>query len=87
MQAKRKVPWQCPDSRWVNVWNNDIKALSMRMAPRTIYLDCSNNDIRSLETLEGGCSLVCACGRTAAHWSCGISNMLAALNTLMCSVD
>ena len=57
-EGKRGVPWQCPNFMWVNVWNNDIKALSMRMAPRTLYLDCSNNDIRSLDTLQGGQNLV-----------------------------
>ena len=40
------------------MWNNDIKLLSMRMAPATIYLDVSNNDIMTLTTMEGGQSLV-----------------------------
>jgi|EP01047_Picozoa_sp_COSAG01_P027781 hypothetical protein len=57
-EAKRGVPWQCPDCRWVNVWNNDVKLLSMRTAPRTLYLDVSNNNLRTLETLDGGQSLV-----------------------------
>jgi len=57
-EGKRGRPWQCPGYKWVNVWNNDIKLLSMRMAPATIYLDVSNNDIMTLTTMEGGQSLV-----------------------------
>ena len=57
-EGRRGVPWQCPNYKWVNVWNNDVKLLSMRMAPSTLYLDVSNNDIKTLLTMEGGQSLV-----------------------------
>jgi hypothetical protein len=56
-EGGRRV-WMCPNSKFVNVWNNDIQLLSMRTAPSTIYLDVSNNDIKTLTTLEGGQSLV-----------------------------
>ena len=42
----------------VNVWNNDVKRLSLRMAPNLLYLDVSNNDIKSLEEIAGGQKLV-----------------------------
>jgi hypothetical protein len=50
--------WQCPNAGWVNVWNNDVRRLSLRTAPNLLYLDVSNNDIRTLEEVNGGQNLV-----------------------------